>query len=137
MYDLGFDKTPEDRVGALFWRMHRCARIVFSINYHLGRMSAEQCVEYVVDRVGHNKESAEAEVRRSINGDYEPLYQAAYMLGALQFRALRHELIDSGKMSPLAFHDGVMQGNIMPVEMVRARLENLPLSRDWKPNWKL
>jgi hypothetical protein len=136
MYDLGFIKTPEDRVGALFWRMHRCARIVFSINFHLGKMTADQCVQYLVDKVGHSKESATAEVRRSINGDYEPLYQAAYMLGALQFRALRKELIDSGKMTPLAFHDGVMQGNIMPIEMVRARLENLPLSRDWKTNWR-
>ena len=136
MYDLGFIKSPEDRVGALFWRMHRCARIVFSVNFHLGKMTADQCVQYLVDKVGHTHDSAEAEVRRSINGDYEPLYQAGYMIGALQFRALRHELIDSGKMTPLEFHDSVMQGNIMPIEMVRARMENLPLTRDWKPSWQ-
>ena len=29
--------APEDRVGMLFWRMHRAARILFSLNFHLGR----------------------------------------------------------------------------------------------------
>ncbi len=35
MYELGFHKTPEQKVGALFWRMHRCARIIFSLNFHM------------------------------------------------------------------------------------------------------
>ena len=26
LWDMGFQKSPEDRIGALFWRMHRCAR---------------------------------------------------------------------------------------------------------------
>jgi Bacterial protein of unknown function (DUF885) len=30
LYDKGFDRTPEEKVGALFWRMHRCARSIFS-----------------------------------------------------------------------------------------------------------
>ena len=29
MYELGFDKTPEQKVGALFKCMHCCARIIF------------------------------------------------------------------------------------------------------------
>lgn len=136
MYDLGFMKAPKDRIGSLFWRMHRCARIIFSINFHLGKMSPDQCVQFLMDKVGFTHDAAAGEVRRSISGDYEPLYQAAYMLGALQFRSLRHELIDSGKMTPMQFHDSVMQGNIMPIEMVRARLENQPLSKDWKTSWR-
>ena len=28
----------------LFWRMHRCARILFSLNFHLGEWSAEAAV---------------------------------------------------------------------------------------------
>jgi len=37
LWDKGFPRGPEDRVGMLFWRMHRCARIIFSLNYHLGK----------------------------------------------------------------------------------------------------
>ena len=36
----GFPSTPEQRVGALFWRMHRCARIIFSLKFHWGTMTA-------------------------------------------------------------------------------------------------
>ena len=34
-WDLNFPKTPENRIGMLFWRMHRCARIIFSLSFHL------------------------------------------------------------------------------------------------------
>src|SRR5581483_2758930 len=27
LWDRGFAKTPEDKIGMLFWRSHRCARI--------------------------------------------------------------------------------------------------------------
>ena len=37
LWDLKFPQTPEDRIGMLFWHMHRCARIIFSLNYHLGK----------------------------------------------------------------------------------------------------
>ena len=29
LWDLNFAKTPENKIGMLFWRMHRCARIIF------------------------------------------------------------------------------------------------------------
>jgi len=137
MWDQGFAKTPEDRIGALFWRMHRCARIIFSISFHLGKMTAEQCVDFLVNRVGHERENAAGEVRRSFeSGYYGPLYQVAYMLGALQFRALHKELVDSGKMSNRDFHDAILKMNAIPVEMVRASLTRQPLSPDFVSRWK-
>ncbi len=80
--------------------------------------------------------TAAAEVRRSVMGGYGPLYQCAYMLGALQFRALRKELVDSGKMTNRQFHDAILQGNAIPVEMVRAGLTGQPLTRDFTSRWK-
>jgi uncharacterized protein (DUF885 family) len=136
LWDKGFHKTPEDRVGALFWRMHRCARIVFSLGFHLGKMKAMEAVDYLVDRVGHERENAAAEVRRSVETSYPPLYQAAYMLGALQFRSLRRELVDTGKMTERDFHDAILKLNSMPVEMVRASLIQQPLTRSFTSNWK-
>jgi hypothetical protein len=136
LWDLGFPQSPEDRVGMLFWRMHRAARIIFSLNVHLGTMSGDEAIDFLVERVGHERANATAEVRRSLNGSYPPLYQAAYMLGALQFRSLRVELVDSGRMSNREFHDAILQGGNMPVEMVRARLLGLPLSRNYSPQWR-
>jgi hypothetical protein len=136
MYDLKFPKTPEDKVGMLFWRMHRCARIIFSFGFHTGKMTPQQCVDFLVDRVGHERDNAAAEVRRSFGGGYEPLYQAAYMLGGLQIRSMRHELVDTGKMTDKQFHDAILHENAIPIEMVRASLENVPLTRDFKPSWR-
>jgi uncharacterized protein (DUF885 family) len=136
MWDSGFDKTPEDRIGALFWRMHRCARIIFSLSYHLGKMTPQECIDMLVTKVGHERDNATAEVRRSFDGSYPPLYQAAYMIGGLQLRALRKELVGSGKMTNRQFNDAVIrQGNI-PNEMIRAALANVKLTRDYTASWK-
>ena len=135
LWDQGFNATPEDRVGALFWRMHRSARIIFSLGFHLGTMTPQQAIDYLVDRVGHERANAEAEVRRSFLGTYPPLYQLAYMMGGLQFRSLHQELVGSGRMTNRAFHDAILRGGAMPVEMVRAMLSNDALTRDYEAQW--
>ena len=120
----------------LFWRMHRCARIVFSLKFHLGLMKAQECVDYLVDRVGHERENAAGEVRRSFEGGYTPLYQAAYMLGGLQIRGLHRDLVQGGKMTNRAFHDRILAGNTMPIEMVRASLLGTKLEKDFVAKWR-
>lgn len=131
-----FFSTPEERIGTLFWRMHRCARIIFSVKFHLGQMTPQECVDYLVAKVGHERATAEGEVRRSFNGDYRPLYQAGYMLGALQLRQLRHMLVDSRKVPEKDFHDQILKANEMPIDMLRALLTNVDLSATYKPTWK-
>jgi hypothetical protein len=136
LWDLGFPRGPEDRIGMLFWRNHRAARIIFSLSFHLGRMTPEEAIDFLVERVGHERANAEAEVRRSFVGTYPPLYQAAYMLGGLQFVALHRELVGAGRMTERQFHDAILQGGRMPVEMVRARLTGQRLERDHQASWR-
>ncbi|MFN0098989.1 MAG: DUF885 family protein [Gemmatimonadaceae bacterium] len=136
LWDQGFPKTPEDRMGMLFWRSHRLARIIFSLKVHLGEMTPQEAIDMLVDRVGHERANAEAEVRRSFNGTYSPLYQAAYMLGGLQIRALHRELVGGGRMTNKEFHDSILQGGRMPVEMVRARLMGTALRPGYQASWK-
>ena len=136
LWDMKFPQTPENKIGMLFWRMHRCARIMFSLNYHLGKWTPQQCIDYLVDRVGHERANAEGEVRRSFTTNYGPLYQLAYMVGGLQFYALKKELVDTKKMSLKQYHDAILRENRMPIEMLRALLTNQPLTRDFKTNWQ-
>ena len=119
LWDRNFPRNNPDKIGMLFWRLHRAARIVFSLNYHLGRWTPQQAVDFLVDRVGHERANAEGEVRRTTID--APLYQVAYMIGGLQFRALYRELVESGRMTAAPFHDAVLLGGYMPVELVRAR----------------
>jgi hypothetical protein len=136
MYDIGFHDTPQKRVGALFWRMHRCARIIFSLRFHMGDWSPQECVDFLVDRVGFERENAIGEVRRSFQGDYAPLYQAAYLLGGLQLRGLRKEIVDSGAMPQKAFHDEILRQGSMPITLLRLVFSRQKLTRDMSIDWK-
>ena len=136
LWDMGFPSTPEDRIGMLFWRMHRAARIIFSLSFHLGEMTPDEAISFLVERVGHEPANATAEVRRSFNGSYSPLYQAAYMLGGLQIRALQEQLVGGGQMTERDFHDTILKGGRMPIEMLRARLLGEVPARDFTAEWR-
>lgn len=135
LYQKGFARSPQEKIGMLFWRCHRAARILFSLSFHMGKMTPQQAIDMLVAN-GHEPQNAAAEVRRSFAGDYSPIYQAAYMLGGLQFWALRQELVESGKMTDKAFHDAILEGGPMPVSVVRDRLLGLPPPRELEPHWR-
>jgi uncharacterized protein DUF885 len=136
LYERGFHDTPEERIGAMFWLMHRCARIVFSLRFHLGDWSPQEAIDYLVDRVGHERENATAEVRRSFEGTYPPLYQAAYLLGGLQLLSLQRELVDSGRLTARAFHDGVLRQNAMPIALLRLAVNRESLTPETPLDWR-
>jgi uncharacterized protein (DUF885 family) len=133
---MGSPQTPEDRMGFLFWRKHRAARIIFSLKYHLEQMTPQECIEFLVQEVGHERANAEAEVRRSIMGRYDPLYQLAYMIGGIQFKALKTELVGSGQMTLIEFHDAVLRQNNIPVELLRATLNGEELPENHTTSWR-
>jgi hypothetical protein len=136
LWEQGFAGSPEDRIGMLFWRMHRCARVQFSLGFHLGQMTPQECVEMLVNEVGHEHENAMGEVRRSFGGDYDPLYQCAYLIGGLQVHALYRELVASGQQSDRQFHDSIMQENCMPIPLLRALLADHPFTRELTAEWR-
>jgi uncharacterized protein (DUF885 family) len=136
LWDMGFARTPDERIGMLFWRNHRAARILFSLGFHLGKVTPEQAIDMLVQRVGHERDNAAAEVRRSFAGDYPPLYQAGYLLGGLQLQALQRELVASGTMNDREFHDAILRGGPMPIEMVRARLLEQAPAADFTASWR-
>lgn len=136
LWDMNYPRGPEDRVGMLFWRMHRCARIIISLKYHLKEMSPTEMIDFLVNRIGHEREPATAEVRRYIGSEYSPLYQCAYMIGGLQLRALHQQLVKNGTMTQREFHDRVLRENAIPITLIRASLLGLPLSPDGPPRWR-
>ncbi len=135
LWNLGYGRTPEERIGMLFWRMHRCARIIVSLKFHLGQMSPDEMVNFIVDRVGHERLGATSEVRRFIGGAYSPLYQCAYMIGGLQLKALHDELVPS-RMTTKQFNDAVLRMGAIPIELIRATLVHPTLGPEAMPSWR-
>jgi hypothetical protein len=136
LYDKGFHDSPEKKVGALFWRMHRAARIIFSLKFHMGQWSPQECIDFLVNEVGHERDNATAEVRRSFGGQYGPLYQMAYLVGGLQIRGMKAEVVDSGMRTEKDFHDEIMRQGSMPVAFLRLAVSKIPLTRDMPVDWK-
>jgi uncharacterized protein (DUF885 family) len=136
LWDRGFAATPEEKIGMLFWRMHRCARIVFSLKFHMNQLTPQECIDYLVEKVGHERATAEGEVRRSFNGDYNALYQAGYMLGALQIYAMRKEMVEGAGMLEKEFHDRILKEGEMPIEILRALMQDRKLRPGHKAAWK-
>ena len=93
-----FRRNNPDRSECCWW-LHRAARIIFSMNYHLGNWTPQEAVDFLVERVGHERANAEAEVRGSAID--APLYQIAYMIGGLQFREIHCELVDCAAVQGL------------------------------------
>ena len=134
LWDLGYAKSPEDKIGMLFWRMHRCARIIVTLKYHLGQMKPPEMIDFLVNRVGHEKFGATSEVRRFMV--YPPLYQCGYMLGGLQLVALHNDMVGTGKMTEREFNDSILKYGPIPIEYIRDGMLNTSLTRDTKPSWR-
>ncbi|MEI6231636.1 MAG: DUF885 family protein [Planctomycetota bacterium] len=134
LWDLNYPRGPEDKIGMLFWRMHRCARIIVSLKYHLGKMKPNEMIDFIMQRVGHERFGATSEVRRFIQAS--PLYQCGYMLGALQLRALHSQMVGAGKMGEKEFNDSILKYGPIPIEYIRAVMLVTPLTRETKTSWK-
>ena len=102
----------------------------------VGEWSPQEAVDFLVERVGHERDNATAEVRRSFQGGYGPLYQAGYLLGGLQLRALRRDLVDSKLMTDKAFHDEILRQGNMPISFVRLAVGKTKLTRGMPVDWK-
>ena len=135
LWNLGWARTPEERIGMLFWRLHRAARVVVALKFQLGRMKPDEMVTFLVDRVGHEKYGATSEVRRFI-GPMGALQPVSYTIGSLQLLALRDEMTGRGRMKEIDFNDALLRAGPIPVELLRAELLGAPLSRDAKPTWR-
>jgi hypothetical protein len=134
LWDLDWATTPEDRIGVLFWRLHRAARVIVSLKFHQGQMTPDEMIRFLVEEIGHERYAATSEVRRFMN--YPPLYQAGYLIGGLQLRSLQRELVGSKRMTDKEFHQAVLTTGSMPIELLRLQLLELPSKRDARPGWR-
>jgi len=136
LWDMGFQRSPEDRIGMLFWRMHRCARIIFSMKFQLGEWTGDECIDFLVERIGHERDNATVEVTRDLGVRSNPLNQISYLTGGLQMRALSQELVDSGKMTAREFHDAALLEGSIPIELLRTKLSRQDLDENFSTRWK-
>jgi len=57
------------------------------------------------------------------------------MIGGMQFYALYKDLVDTGEMTAVEFHDTILKNGSIPVRMVKSILTDEDLQRDRIEDW--
>ncbi|WP_242917091.1 DUF885 domain-containing protein [Pontibacter liquoris] len=120
--ELGLYTDPYQYFGRLGEEMHRAIRLVVDVGIHTKGWSRERAIQYSLDNELTSEEAATAEIERYMAIPGQAL---SYKIGELKFKELRQraqqELGD--KFSISAFHDEILKGGVMPLEVLERRMD--------------
>ncbi len=123
MKEKGFDDTPETRFIQTVDLVWRAVRIIVDIDLHSKIMDFDQAVDFLVEHVGLERPSAEAEVRRYT---MHPAYQLCYLIGRHLITELRNEVKErmGDKWDEGFFHNTFLSAGSLPVFLIRQIFDN-------------
>jgi len=125
-HETGYFRDPRERLMQLNWRLQRAARILLDVSLHTGRMTYEEAVAFLVEKVRLNRTHAEASVNAYTSS---PTYFPTYMIGMLEIVRIREKLRVrlGGRFTLKEFHERFLSfGNVPPA------LIELELDHDWR-----
>jgi uncharacterized protein (DUF885 family) len=121
MRETGF--FPNDRIvlRQLQLRLWRNARVVWDVGIHTGKMSYEDAISLLSDRVGFLRWAAQLEVDASAK---DPLYRIGYFMGMTEILRMRDEYKQrmGDKFSLSDFHERLLKVGNMPPSLMRKGL---------------
>jgi hypothetical protein len=118
MVEVGYYRTPEQRLFQLMNLLWRAIRIVLDVGLHTRGMTPKEAVDYMVEHLPIERRSAEAEVRRYCAW---PTYQLCYAVGRRELLRLRDAYREAagGSFEPRRFHDALLAFGGIPVSLAR------------------
>ncbi len=127
--EMGLLPTPWDELGMLVDELFRAVRLVVDTGIHAKRWTREEAVEYMMANTGKPRSEVQAEVDRYI---VMPGQACAYKVGQLEILRFRDEAKEAlGERFDLrAFHDAVLGGGALPLEILEASVREWIASRD-------
>ena len=120
--EMGIYRTPYERFGKLSYEMWRACRLVADTGIHWKGWSVEQARACFRDNSALAPHNIETELQRYIGWPGQAL---AYKIGELKLRELRKraEAALGDRFDVRAFHDFVLQGGPLPLDMLEARVD--------------
>jgi len=118
MRETGF--FPDDRIvlRALQLRLWRNARVVWDVGIHTGKMSYEEAIALLSERVGFLRWAAQLEIDGSAQN---PIYRIGYFLGMSEILDMREEYKRRAgdAFSLNGFHKNLLEVGNMPTALMR------------------
>ena len=119
--DVGFYRDPYSDYGRLESDMWRAIRLVVDTGVHSGHWTRQQMVDYFHQHSAIDETSVQSEVDRYIAW---PAQAVSYKVGQLEILGLRDKARQElgAKFNLREFHDEVLDGGAMPLDMLDARV---------------
>lgn len=121
MFEQGFLQGDDVRLTQLRNRLWRAARVILDVSLHTGRMTVDEAVDFMVERVRFERYAAELEV-----GMYtvRPTYVLGYLIGMEEIMKIRADWIEvfGEPTTPSQFYDELLRVGSIPPVLVRESL---------------
>jgi prolyl oligopeptidase len=130
--ELGLYSDPYDKFGQLTYEMWRAVRLVVDTGIHEFHWSREKAIAFFKENAPKSELDITNEVDRYIGWPGQAL---AYKIGQMRIRELRtrSEKQLGDRFDLKAFHDVVLLGGSMPLEILEARLDDFINTNKTKP----
>ena len=125
-YETGYYTNDKERLMQLNWRLQRAARVVLDVSLHAGKMSYDDAVRFLVEKVRMNREQAIGSVT-----DYTkmPTYFPSYLLGMLEIVRIREGFRArlGARFTLREFHERFLAFGNVPPALIESEL-----IQEWK-----
>ena len=119
MREQGFYDDPRHELGVSDARIFRAARIVVDTSLHIGDMTIEEAVRYMMDSTGFTEPTARAEVGRYCSW---PTQASSYLTGSLEIERMRARYLDEKRGDLRTFHDRLAGSGALPIGLAERAL---------------
>jgi len=121
--EIGFFEDPASDYGRLSLELTRAVRLVVDTGIHSEGWTREQAVAYFRESGVADDPSIQAEINRYIAW---PAQGLSYKIGQLKILDLRNRAKQQlgPRFDIRAFHDEILSGGSLPLDMLEARVEN-------------
>jgi uncharacterized protein (DUF885 family) len=124
--ETGYYTDKRERLMQLNWRLQRAARILLDVALHTGRMSYDDAVKFLIEKVKLNKPQAEGSVKAYTQS---PTYFPTYLLGLLEIVRIREKLRGrlAARFTLKEFHERFLAFGNVPPALIEQELDH-----EWK-----
>ncbi|MDL5030938.1 DUF885 domain-containing protein [Pelomonas sp. APW6] len=122
-YELGLYRDPFSHFGQLTYDMWRAVRLVVDTGIHAMRWTREEAIDYFRAHAAKSEVDIVNEIDRYIGW---PAQALSYKIGQLHLLALRSraEQALGARFDLRAFHDAVLAGGAVPLDMLARRIDD-------------
>ena len=119
MMEEGFYDDPRHELGVADARIFRAARIVVDTSLHIGDMTVEEAVRFMMENTGFTEPTARAEVGRYCSW---PTQASSYLTGSLEIERIRRRYFDERRGDLRSFHDRLAGSGALPIGLAERAL---------------